>query len=162
MVSALKLGRISTMVIDSTGIITEAKSSVGMSPQHSTPQLTHTCFFLVSVHVAIDDRIYDMSSKPASSKSWPILLRAAVLSSNANFLPPAKPKIRPEDLEVEEWDENSGALLRLYECNPPKDAKKLNNLYCEAVRGLFFSFCFSKKEKNSFPFLWHLGEECMG
>jgi hypothetical protein len=62
-----------------------------------------------------------------------------VLASNANFVNVAsnsnKAKLKPDNLDVEEWDENSGAMLRFFENNPFKDMKRNdeNVFYCELV-----------------------------
>ncbi len=46
-----------------------------------------------------------------------------------------KGKLNVDTLEVEEWDNTSGALLRFYEKNPPSKVKRKDeSFYCEIVR----------------------------
>ncbi len=59
-----------------------------------------------------------------------------------------KGKLNVDTLEVEEWDNTSGALLRFYEKNPPSKVKRKDeSFYCEIVRTFINSR--NLKKRNS-------------
>jgi len=84
---ALRFGRVTTLVVDSLGVITERKSSVN--------------------YVMFDNDIHESSLLPEGEPSLNALLRACILTCNAVFQVPEgtnKTKLKVETLDVEEWD----------------------------------------------------------
>jgi sodium/potassium-transporting ATPase subunit alpha len=116
--AAFQLGQITTLIVDAAGIITENKGSVN--------------------YVMIDGEIHDVASFPAEDPSFRALLRASVLGNNAVFQlsHSGKSKIDIDNLEVEDWDGTSGALLRFFEKHPLRGLEKKDSspFYCEALR----------------------------
>jgi len=111
------LGRVNTLIVDSYGFITENKLSV--------------------CKVFVEDRLFSCAALPNGDKGLDILLRDCVLPNSSTFVvDPNKPKdmLDIDSLEVEEWDEGGGAILRFYEKNHPMRERAGNNFYCNTTR----------------------------
>jgi magnesium-transporting ATPase (P-type) len=86
--AASRLGRVTTLVVDAVGVITENKSSVS--------------------YIMIDKEIREATSGlPEGEPTYNALQRACVLSCNAFFQVPEgvnKTKLNIDSVDVEEWD----------------------------------------------------------
>jgi hypothetical protein len=111
------LGRVTTLVVDAAGVLTENKSSVS--------------------YIMIDKEIREATSTlPEGEPTFNALLRACVLGCNAFFQVPDgvnKTKLNIDHLDIEEWDNTSGALLRFYEKNPTLGMKRRDDAFCSEI-----------------------------
>ncbi|KAL6072236.1 Potassium-transporting ATPase alpha chain 2 [Balamuthia mandrillaris] len=130
--AAARLGKVTALVVDMGGVITENKLT----------------------YLLMDGQIFNTAEKiPDESRSFPIVMQTAVLSTNAYFSKPSTPRVvtgktrkdrveklfHADNMEVVEYDLTSGALLRFYEKYPPKkrDKPRESSLYSEMERELY-------------------------
>lgn len=89
------MGRVTTLVVDSHGVLTENKNSVN--------------------YVIIDKEIHESNALPEGEPTLEALLRACVLGCNAFFHVPEgvnKTRLNVDNLDLEEYD-NARSVLRL-------------------------------------------------